>query len=241
MASSAAGAPSPIIFALLLKSPGQGSRAIGRDQHVWIEAAERALGGIDDVAFASPSTPCRAQPGMPLQLAFPRTDIGPRGWRRTSVSPTRYMSVEAAVTSFHVGSFSGPPPLSPPPSGACMTDQRTSPAHPYRVLARQYRPATFPPHDYARMPLVRTLYQCHRRGRLAHRAICYGRARDRQNDDGAHPRPAFNCIGPTARLALRPRPRQCRHLPGRSADDRHMDVIRDGCGEAATGVGDIRN
>jgi hypothetical protein len=33
------------IFAQILKYAGQGSRRYRRDQQVWIEAAERALGG----------------------------------------------------------------------------------------------------------------------------------------------------------------------------------------------------
>jgi DNA polymerase-3 subunit gamma/tau len=111
-------------------------------------------------------------------------------------------------------------------------------AHPYRVLARKYRPAGFDT-LIGQEALVRTLTNAFRSGRLAHAYMLSGVRGVGKTTTARIIARALNCVGPDGAGGPTATPcgvcDHCRSI----ADDRHVDVLEMDAA-SRTGVDDIR-
>ena len=121
------------------------------------------------------------------------------------------------------------------PDAVADTSQK---AHPYRVLARKYRPAGFDT-LIGQEALVRTLTNAFRSGRLAHAYMLSGVRGVGKTTTARIIARALNCVGPDGAGGPTATPcgvcEHCRSI----AEDRHVDVLEMDAA-SRTGVDDIR-
>ncbi len=114
----------------------------------------------------------------------------------------------------------------------------SSPAQPYRVLARKYRPSDFTA-LIGQEPMVRTLSNAIAAGRLAHAFILTGVRGVGKTTTARIIARALNCVGPDGTGGATAEPcGVCEHCVS-IAEDRHVDVMEMDAA-SRTGVDDIR-
>jgi DNA polymerase-3 subunit gamma/tau len=132
-----------------------------------------------------------------------------------------------------------PAPVEPAASGpVAAAVSRQGAAQPYRVLARKYRPQTFA-QLIGQEPMVQTLANAIRRGRLAHAFLMTGVRGVGKTSTARLIAKALNCVGPDGAGGPTIDPcgvcEPCRAI----AEGRHIDVIEMDAA-SHTGVDDVR-
>ena len=139
--------------------------------------------------------------------------------------------------------FGDPAPKAEPTAEAPVTEKpaeapAADPAHPYRVLARKYRPQTFS-ELIGQEPMVQTLANAIKRDRLAHAFLMTGGRGVGKTSTARLIAKALNCIGPDGEGGPTIDPcgqcEPCRAI----AEGRHIDVIEMDAA-SHTGVDDVR-
>jgi DNA polymerase-3 subunit gamma/tau len=127
-----------------------------------------------------------------------------------------------------------PPPAPPPPAPRPATDG----TQPYRVLARKYRPQTFS-ELIGQEPMVQTLSNAIRRGRLAHAFLMTGVRGVGKTSTARLIAKALNCVGPDGTGGPTIDPCGVCEPCVAIAEGRHIDVIEMDAA-SHTGVDDVR-
>ena len=135
-------------------------------------------------------------------------------------------------------SMFGTPEPAPAPPPAPVTAATASPAQPYRVLARKYRPQTFA-QLIGQDAMVQTLANAIRRDRLAHAFLMTGVRGVGKTSTARLIAKALNCVGPDGQGGPTIDPcGQCEPCTA-IAEGRHIDVIEMDAA-SHTGVDDVR-
>ncbi|MFC3097848.1 DNA polymerase III subunit gamma/tau [Alteraurantiacibacter palmitatis] len=158
-------------------------------------------------------------------------------------NPPSAAELEAAGQSALFGALDVPakpaePASAPVQAPSVLATPPDSPAQPYRVLARKYRPQTFS-QLLGQEPMVRTLANAIARGRLAHAFLMTGVRGVGKTSTARLIAKALNCIGPDGQGGPTIDPcgqcEPCRAI----AEGRHIDVIEMDAA-SNTGVDDVR-
>ncbi|MEJ6008634.1 DNA polymerase III subunit gamma/tau [Novosphingobium aquae] len=138
--------------------------------------------------------------------------------------------------------FGAPEPVAPPPvevaTAPATNAPATSPAQPYRVLARKYRPQTFA-ELIGQDAMVQTLANAIRRDRLAHAFLMTGVRGVGKTSTARLIAKALNCIGPDGQGGPTIDPCGVCEPCIAIAEGRHIDVIEMDAA-SHTGVDDVR-
>ncbi|MFC6622261.1 DNA polymerase III subunit gamma/tau [Novosphingobium panipatense] len=179
-------------------------------------AGQQSMFGDAEPVSAGPASPEPAPPGSVTSPAAPATEPPPTATEMPAAN----------------GKVNSPAAAKAPP------EDQPSPAQPYRVLARKYRPQTFA-ELIGQEAMVQTLANAIKRDRLAHAFLMTGVRGVGKTSTARLIAKALNCIGPDGQGGPTIDPCGACEPCTAIAEGRHIDVIEMDAA-SHTGVDDVR-